>query len=49
LSDGALRQELRPLLDDDEVAATAHRALAVSKAERFPYPAGERPYPWPPV
>ena len=49
LSDGPLRDEFRPLLDADEVAATARRALAVSRAERFPYPAGERPYPWPPV
>jgi len=49
IRNGPLREELRPLLDDDEVAATARRAIAVSRAERFPYPAGGRPYPWPPV
>ncbi len=49
LADGPLRDELRPLLDDDEVAVTAHRALAVAGAERFPHPTGGRPYPWPPV
>jgi uncharacterized repeat protein (TIGR03843 family) len=49
LRDGPLRHELRPLLDDEEVETTARRALAVARLERFPYPTGGRPYPWPPV
>jgi uncharacterized repeat protein (TIGR03843 family) len=46
---GPLCDRLSPLLAPDEVDATARRALAVSRAERFPHPSGERPYPWPPV
>jgi hypothetical protein len=46
---GALREALVPLLAPDEIEATARRAQAVAGAERYPYPAGERPYPWPPV
>lgn len=49
LREGPLRAELCALLDAGEVDATARRAQAVSGAERFPHPAGERPYPWPPV
>ena len=49
LQDGPLCDELSPLLSAEEIAATADRALAVAGAERYPHPAGERPYPWPPV
>ena len=46
---GPLCDRLSALLSPEEVAATAGRAEAVAEAERFPHPAGERPYPWPPV
>jgi len=46
---GPLRDELDPLLSPDEIEATAQRAEAVAGTERYPHPAGERPYPWPPV
>jgi len=46
---GPLCERLSGLLAPDEVDATARRARAVAGAERFPHPAGERPYPWPPV
>jgi uncharacterized repeat protein (TIGR03843 family) len=49
LEGGGLRAELGALLDDEEVEATARRAVELSEAERFPYPTGGRPYPWPPV
>jgi len=49
LRDRPLCDELSPLLGADEIEATARRALAVASAERFPFPRGERPYPWPPV
>jgi len=46
---GPLCERLSPLLAPEEIEITARRAAAVARAERFPYPAGERPYPWPPV
>jgi len=49
LRGGSLVDELRALLDAEEVDATARRARAVARLERFPYPTGGRPYPWPPV
>jgi len=47
LPDGPVRDELESLLSAAELAALAVRAAAVASAERFPPPAGPRPYPWP--
>ena len=41
--------QLALLLTPDEVVATAARAAAVARLERFPAPTGERPFPWPPL
>src|SRR5262249_28596016 len=46
---GSVGDGLRELLDVEEIEATARRALTVARRERFPYPTGGRPYPWPPV
>jgi uncharacterized repeat protein (TIGR03843 family) len=44
---GALGDELRGLLEPDEVAAVSARASALARAGRLPLPSGRRPYPWP--
>ncbi|MGH2675585.1 MAG: SCO1664 family protein [Actinomycetota bacterium] len=46
---GALRGELRDLLDDEEIEATADRARSLADAGRFPGPGPGRSLPWPAV
>src|SRR6266540_343201 len=45
--DGALRRELRGLLEPDEIAALGDRASTLAHAGCLPLPSGRRPYPWP--
>ena len=47
VSDGALGDELRGLLEPDEVTAVSRRASALALAGCLPLPSGRRPYPWP--
>jgi uncharacterized repeat protein (TIGR03843 family) len=44
---GALGDELRGLLERDEVTAVSDRASALARAGCLPLPSGRRPYPWP--
>jgi uncharacterized repeat protein (TIGR03843 family) len=44
-----LRGELAHLLSERELVALRDRLEAVVRAERFPEPGEDRPYPWPPV
>jgi uncharacterized repeat protein (TIGR03843 family) len=44
---GGLGERLAGLLDADEVAAVAERALALARAGRLPAPGSGRAYPWP--
>jgi uncharacterized repeat protein (TIGR03843 family) len=45
--DTTLADELRDLLDDEEVAVTMARARALRASGVLPEPTGPRPYPWP--
>ena len=49
LREGPLGSRLVRLLSEAEVEAAAVRAEALVRHGRYPYPTGERPYPWPPV
>lgn len=42
-------RRLLELLRPEEVAATGRRAREFAATDRFPAPAGPRPYPWPPL
>jgi uncharacterized repeat protein (TIGR03843 family) len=44
---GAVPEELRALLSEDEVDALVARALAITHAPRFPGPTAETRLPWP--
>jgi hypothetical protein len=47
---GALRAELAPLLDEEELEALADRADATARSDRYPDPDPDRrPFPWPPI
>jgi hypothetical protein len=47
---GTLRDELAPLLGEDELAALAERSEATAGLDRFPDPDPDRrPFPWPPI
>jgi uncharacterized repeat protein (TIGR03843 family) len=49
LRSGAVRDRMARLLDLAEVDAAADRAEDLVRSKRFPEPASERPFPWPPV
>lgn len=49
LHGGALRDELRDLLTDGEIAATADRARELASTGRYPFPGPGRSQPWPAV
>ena len=49
LRDGPLRDGMIALLSEREVEATARRAERLARTGKYPPPATERPYPWPPV
>jgi uncharacterized repeat protein (TIGR03843 family) len=44
-----LRDELSPLLSEEELDALAERLTALVERGRFPEPGDDRPFPWPPV
>ena len=46
---GDLRHSLSGLLAGQELDATAARAERLARSGRFPFPATDRSYPWPPV
>lgn len=49
LSSGRVRSRLLDLLSRREVEACRRRTEELLESGRFPFPAGHRPYPWPPV
>jgi hypothetical protein len=49
LDAGPLRDELRGLLEGDEVDAVRRRLEALLRSQTYPEPGPGRPYPWPPV
>lgn len=49
LDAGPLRDELRGLLEEDEVDAVRRRLEALLRSRTYPEPGPGRPYPWPPV
>ena len=49
LQDGAHSESLQALLSTEELDAIASRAERLARSGRFPFPRGERAYPWPPV
>jgi uncharacterized repeat protein (TIGR03843 family) len=49
LDAGAVREQLRTLLYDDEVSAMRDRIEALTAGATYPEPGPGRPYPWPPI
>jgi hypothetical protein len=49
LTDGALRDELTPLLSPAELDAMIDRAREVVETATYPEPGPGMPFPWPPV